>query len=338
MRRFFLHLRWRLEWLLLSPIFVGVRLLSDSAVERLVAVAGTLAFSILGRDRRQCLANLKLVFGDNLSESGRVQLGRAVFQHHVRTFCEILRMTPAWIDRNVVVEGLDNPITSAAIRGGAILVSGHLGNFEISCAVLNRLGIPTTGLARPLDNPHLEGILASCRARYGCRSLPRDVRGLREAIRRLHHRESVGLAIDVNSGRRGIFVDFFGVPASRPRGAVELALSTGLPVIMVVVHREPTGTHRVLVAPPFRLIRSGCLETDLVLNLQAFIDALEGHIRDWPEQYHWQNGWWRTRPDGTEWTHGDVIAASEDRGGRLPYAPARCWSAECQCTLQQRVA
>lgn len=311
---------WSFAW----PVLFMAGLLTDPAARGFARIAGWIAYHLLRGERARTLRNLELVFGDNMTEASRRRLALAVFRHHALTFCEIARMTPEWLDKHVRVEGMEIARDHAARASGAVVIGGHLGNFEILSAVWARLGFSNTMMARPLDNVFLERSLAARRARYGTRTAARGRVGLREMIRRLRGGEAVALAIDLNTIKNGAFVNAWGIPASTPRGPAAIALRENVPVALLVTWRECDGSHRVKLCPPFELIRTGDHERDVAANLQRFTDEFQRHVLRHPDQYYWQHARWRTRPGGVSHKRGDAhekALAQERIGPAFPAPP-----------------
>ena len=107
----------------------------------------------------------------------------------------------------------------------------------------------------------------------------------------------VGILLDQNAARReGVFVPFFGHSASTSKSLAVLALRTGSPIVPAFIHREDTGTHRVVVRPPLALPPSGDIEDAVVTLTARCTEAIEAAIRTTPDQWLWMHDRWRTRP------------------------------------------
>jgi KDO2-lipid IV(A) lauroyltransferase len=124
--------------------------------------------------------------------------------------------------------------------------------------------------------------------------------GAGAVLRALRERALLVLPFDQNSTRGlGVFVDFFGVPASTNPGIARLALRTGAPVVPVFIVRDGTrARHRVHVLPIMYAQRSGDLESDVRRATQQFSDVFESMVRRHPEQWLWVHKRWKTRPPG----------------------------------------
>ena len=120
---------------------------------------------------------------------------------------------------------------------------------------------------------------------------------LRPVLRALGRGAMVGILLDQNAARReGVFVPFFGRPASTSKSIAVLALRTGTPIVPAFIRREDAGTHRVVVGPPLPLSPSGDVEAAIVALTARCTEAIEAAIRTTPEQWLWMHDRWRTHP------------------------------------------
>lgn len=310
-----------LAWLAARPWLWLIERLPERAAFAFARLVGRLAYLVLVVDRRWTLWNLELVFGEQLDERGRRRLARAMFEHHARTFCEILRITPRWVHEHVIVEGMEHAWPLLESGTGVIVLSGHLGNWELLSALSSQYGVDHVMVSRPLDNPLFERFLSRCRARYLSRPRSKNLGGIRACLRDLARGQWVGLAVDLNMIRDGVFVDFLGVLAATPQGTAAMALRAGAPVVLLVTHRLPDGRHRLVLSPPLHLVRTGDDAADIAQNLERFGRALEPWILAYPEQYHWQNRRWRTRPDGAAATPRTPVEQLAKDRRRPPLVP-----------------
>jgi KDO2-lipid IV(A) lauroyltransferase len=303
--RWLLEIQYLAEYLLVWPIVTVVRRLSEKSSRRLARSISRVAYRTFSFDRHWCLKNLELIFGDQLTSSERTALTMQVFENITLTVLEAVRWTPEWMANHVVEEGgveARRVIQEAARQGkGFIIISAHLGNFEIINACSHCTGEKCTVLYRPQNNWRVERLLAGARAKYMPRIVPRGPYGMLKLRETLRRAEGVGLAIDMNTTERGVFVDFLGFPAASPPGAAVLALATGAPVILAVSLRQPDGSHRIVFHPPFPLIQTGNRAHDILANTQQYTKALEEYVLTHPEQYNWPHPRWRFRPDGSVW-------------------------------------
>jgi KDO2-lipid IV(A) lauroyltransferase len=154
-------------------------------------------------------------------------------------------------------------------------------------------------LKRSVDNPLVERLAESYRARYGNRSI--DKKGaVREVLKTLKSGGVVGILADLNSSREeGGFCDFFGVQACTTSGVATLALRTDAVVLPgYLVWDEKAQIHRLHFEPPVETINTGNQKEDVVANTARYTKVLEAIIRRHPDQWLWIHRRWKTRPEG----------------------------------------
>jgi KDO2-lipid IV(A) lauroyltransferase len=199
----------------------------------------------------------------------------------------------------VEIEGFEHVATAIEGGRGAILATGHLGNWELLNAYLAVRGIPITIAVRELDDERVDHLVTTLRSRFGSEVILRGSSAGRELIRALGRGRGIGLLIDQDiPSIPGVFVPFFGRQAWTPSGAATLALRARCPIMPGFIHRKPDGTHKIIIGPPFPVPAEGSLR-DKVRELTAdATTAVEWSVRAWPEQWVWMHRRWRTRPEG----------------------------------------
>ena len=192
-------------------------------------------------------------------------------------------------------------------QSGLIVLSGHFGNWEIPGYLMATLGFPVVSVARPLDNPLLNEFLLGVRERTGQMVLGKKgaTDGMSEVLAR---RGTLGFIADQDAGRKGLFVDFFGRPASTYRSVALMAVRHEVPVAVAYGRRRrlrfefDVGIERIIYP------REWADKADPVAWItQEYTRGLETVIRRAPEQYLWVHRRWKHRPDGTK-AAGDGVA------------------------------
>ena len=254
---------------------------------------GDLAWAALRRRRRICLANLRRAFGPDLVPAELGRLGRRSFQHlgmNAVELCRLFFRPPAGVLARVDLAGHEH--LEAALRGGrgVLIVSAHYGNWELLPARIVQSGHPGAVVVRPLPHPILEAVASRMRRRGGFDLIDKR-HGLRAILSTLRAGAVVGLLLDQNASRHeGVFVPFFGEPASTSKGLALIARRSGAAVVPAFIRRTGTGTHRVEVEPALPPVED-------VAALTAMVNAaIERAIRRAPEQWLWVHRRWRTRP------------------------------------------
>jgi KDO2-lipid IV(A) lauroyltransferase len=176
-------------------------------------------------------------------------------------------------------EGLENYLAARDAGNGVLIVTGHLGAWELSSFYHSLLGHPMSMVIRRLDNPLVDDYVNRLRCLHGNRVLDKDfVRGLLEAM---HDGETVGILMDTNmTPPQGVFVPFFGIPACTASGLARVALKTGAAVLPGFMVWEPAERKYVLrFGERIELTRSGDDEADTVANTARFTQAIEETVR-----------------------------------------------------------
>jgi len=265
------------------------------------AVAGRLALLLAGTDRRRAREHLAVAFPE-LTAGERERILRRTARHLGITLAEVLwlwRAAPRDVDRLVATEGFHHLEGALEAGRGAVLITGHLGNWELLNARLSTAGIPMSIAVREVYDPRLHVLATRLRTRFGTEVIPRGNEAGKRLAAALGRNRVVGLLIDQDiRDVSGVFVPFFGRPAWTPLGAAMLAIRNGAPVIPAFGHRRPDGSHLARVLPPLPVPEDGSLRERIRDLTAAATAAIEAQIRAHPEQWVWMHRRWRTRPTG----------------------------------------
>ena len=253
---------------------------------------------MLGRRRRLALANLAAAFPE-LDPRERRRLGRRAFQHLGLVVVELAgvlgRPLAASLGR-IRLEGLEHLEDVMKRHGRALGLSAHLGNWEMLSVAHRLTAYPLAVVVRPLDSPSLQLLAEQARRKTGVEVIAKR-RALGPVLSALSAGKIVGILLDQNASRReGVFVPFFGRPASTSRALAVLALRTGTPIVPIFARRDPDGAHRVIVHAPLAWPSAADRGRAVVELTAACARAVERAIREAPEQWLWMHDRWRTRP------------------------------------------
>lgn len=179
---------------------------------------------------------------------------------------------------------------------GAILVTGHYGSFELTGHLLACLGFDVVAVMRPLDNTYLNRYLVASRRTHGLRLL--DKKGaMTEAEQLLDDGYLLGFIGDQDAGRKGMFVDFFGQPASTYKSIGLLAMAKEVPIIVGYVRRLEDASRYDLGVQRIIYPHEWAERPDpLRWITQEYTAAIEAFVRDAPEQYLWIHRRWKSKP------------------------------------------
>jgi Kdo2-lipid IVA lauroyltransferase/acyltransferase len=264
---------------------------------------GMAAFHGLGRLRRVGVLNLRLAFPE-MPEVERERILRSVYQNLgalLAEFCLMPCYTSETASGFIRYEGLENYLAAREQGKGVLVLTGHLGAWELSSFYHSLMGMPMGMVIRRLDNPLVDEFVNEIRCQHGNRVIHKDdfARGL---IASMRAGETVGILMDTNmTPPQGVFVPFFGVQACTASGMARIALKTGAAVVPGFLLWEESEKKYVLrFGKELEVVHSGDPERDAVTNTAVFTAAIEGMIRQYPEQWLWMHRRWKTRPPGEE--------------------------------------
>lgn len=272
--------------------------ISEAQGHRWGARLGTLMRRLSPRHYRIVLANLRQAFGSEKSEQELHELAQACYTHLGKCLMEFFRLPrlgPEEIKRRVELRGAAHLEAALEQGKGAILLTGHLGNWELVGARLAAEGYPIVAIARAQRDSTLTDYILKTREATGMKIYHRES-AVRASLLALRSNEFVGMLIDQNAGDEGIFVDFFGRPASTAAGAAVFALKTDAPVLPTFGYRQADDTHVAVIEAPVPLIRTGDHRRDVWENTARYTKIVEEKIRAHPEQWFWLHKRWKSRP------------------------------------------
>ena len=283
-------------------VFVNVlRVLPRRLARWLGAGVARVAYTALGRLRSVGRRNLQLAFPQK-SEAEREQILRREYRNLgwlLAEFCQMPKYTAQSASRFIRYEGLEN-YTKARDKGNGVLVlTGHLGAWELSSFYHSLMGMPMGMVIRRLDNPLVDLFVNRIRCLHGNRVIHKDdfARGL---IASMRLGETVGILMDTNmTPPQGVFVPFFGIPACSASGMARVAQKTGAAVVPGFLLWDERESQYVLrFGEEIATVTTGNAEEDSVTNTAIFTSVLERYIREYPDQWLWMHRRWKTRPAG----------------------------------------
>jgi KDO2-lipid IV(A) lauroyltransferase len=262
------------------------------------SLAGSVGYLVDRRHRRIALQNLRAAYGPEREERELRRIARGCWRHFGRITLDTLsfpRLHAGVVGRLVRYEGVEH-IRAAYARGrGVLLFSGHFGHWELIALMQGFLGLPLALVARPLDNPELERLLARLRTLSGNRIIHKR-RGVREMLRVLERGAGVAIVLDQDARESGLFVPFLGRPASTTPTLALLALRSGAAVVPTYSLPGPRGTYRVVYEPEIPIQPTGDRDADVRRITAACTARLESWVRCHPDLWLWMHRRWKTAP------------------------------------------
>lgn len=294
-------MREKIEFLLVLAVARVLGWMPRRLARLFAGVLAWVAYRSFGRLHRVGRRNLELALPE-LSAEEHNRILRGVYRHLSWQLVEFCRM-PGYTVENVQGwirhEGLEHYLAAKARGKGVLVLTGHLGAWELSGFYHSLMGHLMSVVIRRLDNRLLDDFVNANRSRHGNRMLHKDdfARGLLRAMR---EGNTVAILMDTNmTPPQGVFVNFFGLKACTASGLARMALKTGAAVLPAFMLWEAAEQQYVLhFGPELEFVRTGDNEADIVAATQVCNDALEAWIRRYPDQWLWIHRRWKTRPAG----------------------------------------
>ena len=297
------HLLARIEYVLFLGLFTFFRILPFRVAFWIGEGIGNLLYWTDWPHRKVGLTNLALAFpAKSIAEHHQIlresfrNLGRLLAE-----FCHLRSVTPENIRERVQFENeAEWQHLVDQLRGtGALILTGHFGNWELFAHAAACYGLPMHIIHRRLRNVFIEDVLTTERERCGTRVIKKTTAGL-EVFRAIKKKSAVVAAVDQNaSGRMGVFVPFFSRLASTSAGLAGLALTTGVPVVPAFLIRENGSyKHKIVILPLIEPVRTGNQEEDVRATTEKFTAVFQDMVEQYPEHWLWIHKRWKRRPDG----------------------------------------
>ena len=250
--------------------------------------------------------NLRIALGDKYSDPELQQIILDMWKHLFRMIIEIILLRRKLHRQNckqmIRFRAKEKVIRAWYSGRPVLLLSGHFGNWEMAVNCFGHFGLKMGVVARDLDNPYLDRWFRKFREQTGLSMISKKG-GLDEIDALLTHGGAVALLGDQDAGRRGVFVDFFGRPASTHRAIALMALEYNA-VICVGYGYRLKDRFEDGFAMHYEI---GCEEVIDPLEITAdneveeiarrYSAALERLVRRRPEQYFWVHRRWKSVPN-----------------------------------------
>lgn len=288
-------LRHRAEYLVFRAATGACMALGSPRELRAAEAIGRTFYRSVGIRREVVHANLRAAFPERGEDWVR-ETAAGAYAHIARETIVALRydeLTPERIRETATVEG-EEPLMAAVRAGGAVLVTAHFGNWEAGLHVMAVRGLPSSAIMQRQKNRLFDEFINRGRGRFGTEVIDRR-HAAAGTMRALRRNRAVYFVADQNAGQNGVFVPFFGRPASTHRGPALMALRSGAPLFAVAIRRVADWRYAIRFHE-IEMQRDADPEEAVRDATAGFTRWLEDQIRMAPEQYFWLHKRWKARP------------------------------------------
>ena len=224
---------------------------------------------------------------DRIAKASTVRFGPMLFE--VLRF-PVIRKNP---EQYVRIEGLEKLQQGMAAGKGAVIAAAHSGNWELMGGAFAMAGIPLVGVAMKQKDSAADRFINEYRTLIGMHITYKT--GVREMFAMLKKGWAIGLIMDQDTNRHdGIVLDFFGRPTNCTPGAASMARFQGVPIFTSFMHRDACGNHTLVVDGPFYVEKTDDKREDIRRTTQKINDAIEGHVKKYPEEWFWLHDRWKS--------------------------------------------
>ncbi len=291
-------LRYRVEWL---GVKISMGLIRLFGMERASAIAGWLTRKVGPRLGVSDVArgNLRAAF-PGMPDAEIEEIVRGVWENLGRTFAEYPNLEEIWHDperrgtpsKRIQYAGEQHLLAIRDNGTPALFFSAHLANWEIPAIGAAGLGIKSSVLFRPPNNPFVADLLFAHRSARMGRLIPTRYGAAAEALATLEAGGTVGMLVDTHV-MAGVPAPFFGRAARTSTALAKLARRTRAPIHGVRVERLGGVQFKVTITPPLAVTYTDDEEADLLAIVTAINATIEGWVRERPADWNWLHNRWR---------------------------------------------
>ncbi|MFC1809512.1 lysophospholipid acyltransferase family protein [Candidatus Omnitrophota bacterium] len=267
-------------------------------VLRLISIiVGTIGYYVLPKKRKIALDNLRIAFGKEKTDKERKCIARASMQNLVFVFLEFIHFAKHKEILNKYVffdeEERSRIEKIASENKGYILMTAHIGSWELLILAAKLLGFRMSIVTRAVKNKYLYDYITYLRSSSGVKIIDKPD-AVKTAIRIAQDKGTIGTMIDQRVGESGVVVDFFGQPATVTRFPALMHLKYDFTLYPIFAIRKSSGRYHIVlkdeISAPKHIQDK---EARIEYMVKAYTKAVEDVVREYPEQWLWYHRRWR---------------------------------------------
>jgi KDO2-lipid IV(A) lauroyltransferase len=284
---------------LLKALVIIARIVPKRALLAIASGLGTFGFYASGRYRNVAIKNLRMTFGNSLSDIEVIKITKTVFQSFAKSFVAefpwsasasgvmLKNLIELRSEDRVVIERL------LAMNKGMIVTSAHFGNFELLGPRFQSEGYKIAVVVRNDPNSVFAETINEIR-RHSYDVIPRG-KAAKQVIKRLREGWVVAMLPDQKSD--DLLLSFFGIPTGTVAGPAVMSLRTGTPILPIYCVRMPDDSHRIVLDEPIIPVSTDDYDQEVRRIMSEINRSIESIVRQYPGQWLWLHDRWRNVPE-----------------------------------------
>lgn len=265
---------------------------SRKTAYKIARLLADIHFFISKKDRGAVIDNLNAIFNTSGKENFRI--ARRMFRNFAKYLVDFFRfskMGDNFIKEFISTKDIEHMDNALRKGRGAIMVSAHLGNWELGGAVMSKLGYPTNVVALDHKNKLINNFFINQRSMMGVNVISIGM-ALRKCFVALKRNQVLGLLGDRDFSTHGVWARFLGKDALIPRGPATFSLKSSAPIVPGFLLRNPDDTFSFLFEKEIDYQTTGNFEQDLITVTEKIIVVLENYIKKYPDQWYMFRRFW----------------------------------------------
>lgn len=259
----------------------------------IAVILADLHYFFIGVDRVSVESNLRIILPQKPDKELH-RISRMVFRNFAKYLADFFRFEKLdleYIKKNIKLENMHYFDQALAKGKGVVVLTAHLGNWELGGVVIAQLGYPFWAVALPHKDKKVNAFFDTQRNSKGVKVIAMG-KAVRSCISEIRNNHMVALVGDRDFTEKGIVIDFFGKPAHFPEGPAALSLMTGAPIVPGFMLRNPDDSFTLRIEKPIEFSAGTDKNKDLAQLVFLYKKVFEEYIRNYPQQWYVFRKFW----------------------------------------------